>query len=110
MSSVKSFTEVISIDLFVMVVDTAVTVVTSNLGMLAGGLELAATSWKDYNLETSMSRITTCMTTGIGSIAYFIVYLEPEELEISGPGIIAWKAMGVFEMYMQFYMWKRELH
>ena len=57
MSSVKELAEVMSVDLFVVLIDTGVSVITSGPGIMAGALELDTPSWKDYNVAVSTAGI-----------------------------------------------------
>ncbi|CAI7651152.1 unnamed protein product [Penicillium glandicola] len=110
MSSVGESTNAMGVDMFVMLVDTGVAVVTSNLGILAGGLELAAPSWKDYNVEISTAGIVKCVFSAVGSIAYFLVYLDPENVEVSVPCAMVWQGTMAGKMYLQCFTWTLELH
>lgn len=110
MSSVNEATKAIDVGMFVMLVDTGVTVITSNLGILAGGLELATPSWKDYNVAISTAGIVKCVFSAAGSVAYFLVYFDPENLDVSVPSAIVWQAAEAGKVYLQCFKWALELH
>lgn len=63
-----------------MVVDTGVNVVTSALGIVVGGFELAATSWEGHNDAISTAGIVKCVFTAAGSVAYLVVLPSTKEL------------------------------
>jgi len=110
MSSVKELAEVMSVDLFVVLIDTGVSVITSGLGIMAGALELDTPSWKDYNVAVSTAGIVKCVFSATGSIAYFLVYLEPKNLEVSLPSAGIWQATSAGKVWLECFKWTVERH
>lgn len=98
------------VGMFVMLVNTGVAVVTSNLGILAGGLELATLSWKDYNVVISTAGIVKCVLFVVGSVAYFLVYYDPNNLEVSMPCAMVWQGTLAGKIYLQCFMWTLDFH
>lgn len=110
MSSVNKATKALDVSMLVMIVDTGVTVITSSLGILAGALELATPKWKDYNVAISTAGIVKCVFSAAGSVAYFLVYLDPKNLEVSVPCAMVWQATEAGKVYVQCFKWTQELH
>lgn len=92
------------VDILIVIIDTAVSVITSALGIAVGALELG-TRWKGSNDAKSIASIYGSVLSATASISYFLVYIDPANLDLSVPSAIVWQGASNAKIPVQCLKW-----
>ncbi|KAJ5047936.1 hypothetical protein NUH16_006433 [Penicillium rubens] len=96
----------LGVDTFVVIVDTAVSAITSGLGILVGGFELDESTWKNFSIEGSTAGIVGCILNVVKDVSYFVLFIAPEEVVESVPGYFIWQGASDGLILVTCFKWR----